>query len=132
MEKLIGRRGRPKGQPIKRTVYINRLTEEAIYSGITPLEYFLRILRAPEPVRRRGEDELAFVARAQYDTENKIEVAKAAAPFIHPKVAQRLEIDHNNKNEDKEINILELAKNVAFLLTMAADAKTSPPAKQLN
>ena len=60
-------RGRPKGSRNKRT---RALVEAAQNGGEMPLDYILRIMRDPSaPAKRRDE------------------MAKAAAPFLHAKLA---------------------------------------------
>ena len=59
--------GRKPGVPNKRTA---EKTAEIEASGLTPLDYMLRILR----------DELA-------DTDARMDAAKAAAPYVHAKLA---------------------------------------------
>ena len=59
--------GRPKGKPNKAT----KAREEIIAAaGITPLEHMLSVLRDPET-----------------DPQRKDEMAKAAAPYVHPRLA---------------------------------------------
>lgn len=59
--------GRKPGVPNKRTA---AKVAEVEASGLTPLDYMLRILR----------DELA-------DTDARMDAAKAAAPYVHAKLA---------------------------------------------
>jgi hypothetical protein len=60
-------RGRPRGSRNKRT---RSLVEAAEAGGETPLDYMLRVMRDPNvPAKRRDE------------------MAKAAAPFLHSKLA---------------------------------------------
>ena len=62
------RGGRKKGTPNKRTALLHAAIERA---GVTPLEYLLNILRDD-----KGDPALRF------------EAAKAAAPYVHPRLAQ--------------------------------------------
>lgn len=59
--------GRPAGALTKRT---REIAEKAADAGITPLDYMLSILRDPEMT-----------------TESRFEAAKAAAPYVHAKLA---------------------------------------------
>jgi hypothetical protein len=61
--------GRKRGTKNKRTVALTAASENAILSGLTPLDYLLGIVRDP------AKDE-----RLRFDA------AKAAAPFVHPKL----------------------------------------------
>ncbi len=64
--------GRQKGTPNRATV---QRQQEVAESGLTPLEYLLSIMR----------DEQAVI-------DIRIDAAKAAAPYIHPRLAA---IDHS-------------------------------------
>lgn len=59
--------GRPAGAITKRS---REIAEKAAEEGITPLEYMLSIMRDPEMT-----------------TESRFEAAKAAAPYVHAKLA---------------------------------------------
>lgn len=67
--------GRKKGVPNKRTAATTKAVEE---SGLTPLDYMLGVMR----------DVLADPARRD-------DAAKAAAPYVHPKLAN---IEHTGKD----------------------------------
>lgn len=56
-------------------------------AGITPLDFMLEVMRAPEPTREDGEDPALFVARYVGWRDRAFEAAKAAAPYVHPKLA---------------------------------------------
>jgi hypothetical protein len=68
--------GRRKGTPNKRTTEFHAAV---VAAGVTPLEYMLKVLR----------DRNAEWSRRD-------EMAKAAAPYLHPRLAA---IEHGNKNE---------------------------------
>jgi hypothetical protein len=69
--------GRPKGAATKKT---REIADRAAAEGITPLEFMLRIMRTePEDV----EDERQAVAIMNL----RFEAAKAAAPYMHPRLA---------------------------------------------
>jgi hypothetical protein len=67
----VGRKtgGRQKGTPNKVTEAAREVIEQATADGITPLEYMLRVLRD------EGQD-----------TERRDDMAKAAAPYVHPRL----------------------------------------------
>jgi hypothetical protein len=69
-------KGRPKGSPNKATAARQAEVEA---SGLTPLDYLLSILR--------DEDAEQNV---------RIDVAKAAAPYVHPRLAT---VDLGNKDD---------------------------------
>jgi hypothetical protein len=69
--------GRKPGSATKRT---REIANGAASEGQTPLEYMLAVMRDPEADRERRDD-----------------MAKAAAPYIHPKLAStELKGDANN------------------------------------
>lgn len=59
--------GRKKGSPNKKTTEVQRAVAE---SGITPLEYMLQVMRAPETEPRE-----------------RLAAAVAAAPYVHAKLS---------------------------------------------
>ena len=65
--------GRKKGTPNKATA---SKAAEIAASGMTPLEYLLDVMRTDEDALRR------------------LDAAKAAAPYVHPKLAA---IEHSGK-----------------------------------
>ena len=60
-------KGRPKGVPNKATI---ARQNEIAASGLTPLEFMLSVLRDPAS-----------------DPAMRMDAAKAAAPYVHPKLA---------------------------------------------
>lgn len=69
--------GRKLGATTKKT---REIAERAAEEGITPLEYMLELLRKPIPEDMDAAEKVAFTAM-------KFEAAKAAAPYIHPRLA---------------------------------------------
>lgn len=59
--------GRKKGVPNKRTIKTEEIAKAA---GITPLEYLLNVMKDDEETPDR-----------------RIDAAKAAAPYVHPKLS---------------------------------------------
>jgi len=77
--------GRKKGVPNKVT---QQVLDKILKSGdITPLEYLLKVMRSPEPVQREGESAKVYAMRYRTWTEQSFEAAKAAAPYVHPRLA---------------------------------------------
>lgn len=78
--------GRKYGSLSQKT---REIAERASEEGITPLEYMLQILRRPceheDPMIQRKMEELAF------------EAAKAAAPYMHPRLAA---VEHTGRDGD--------------------------------
>lgn len=77
--------GRPKGSANKRT---REIADRAAEEGMTPLEFMLKIMRAEPPEGLQQRDELAVQAM-------RFEAAKAAAPYIHPRLAA---VEHTGKD----------------------------------
>jgi hypothetical protein len=103
----VGRKtgGRKKGVPNKVTL---AREAEIKKSGLTPLEYMLRVMRNPRAPAERRDD-----------------MAKAAAPYVHPKLGS---IQHTGANggpiqtvDLSKLNDDELAR-LETLLSPLADA----------
>ena len=88
--------GRKKGVPNKRTAALQASVEAA---GITPLDYMLGIMRN-EP------SELLDPSDRLKATMMRFEAAKAAAPYIHPRLAA---IEHTGKDGGPIDHSLEVA-----------------------
>lgn len=76
--------GRKAGSLTKRT---REVAEKAAEEGITPLEYMLKVMRQ-ETTHEDPKVEIAREAMA-------FEAAKAAAPYMHPRLAA---IEHSGPN----------------------------------
>lgn len=77
--------GRKKGQKSNRTMTIAEITEAAIALGETPVEFMLR--------KMRDKKSTDAVQR---------EMAKAAAPYVHPRLAsQDVKLDDNTQAKGK-------------------------------
>ena len=61
--------GRPAGSLNKNTLESKKIIEEALKSGISPLQYMLNIMRDKKADKARRDD-----------------MAKAAAPYLHPRL----------------------------------------------
>src|SRR4051812_42802978 len=83
--------GRKRGLPNKVTA---QRQAEVAASGLTPLEYLLEVMRAPKPQIKKDEEVAVFVARYVKWTDRALDAAKAAAPYVHPKLAN---IEHTGK-----------------------------------
>ncbi len=69
--------GRKPGTATKRT---REIAEAAMADGITPLEFMLQVMRKEPSKALPPKEELAA-------TMMRFEAAKAAAPYIHPRLA---------------------------------------------
>lgn len=87
----IGRGGARKGagrKPGSVTKKTREIAEKAAEEGITPLEYMLQVMRRKPPVGLEGPQLLAAHMM-------RFEAAKAAAPYIHPKLSA---VEHTGKD----------------------------------
>ena len=75
-----GRRDNAGRKPGATNTRTREVAERAAAEGITPLEYMLELLRKPYPEEADGS------VLAAYDA-MKLEAAKAAAPYVHPRLA---------------------------------------------
>jgi hypothetical protein len=92
--------GRKAGSATKRT---REIADKAMGDGITPLEFMLRIMRA-EP-----QDDIED-PRVLIDIQSmRFEAAKAAAPYIHPRLAA---VEHTGPGENGEHLFTELRRTV--------------------
>lgn len=93
------------------------LKAEAVQANILPLDYMLAVLNAPKPARVPGEPPESFYERLGRYEDRRMDAAKAAAPYIHAKPASVVKLD-TPPVETSPVNLLDLAKEVAFLLTL--------------
>jgi len=85
------RAGRPKGS---RTRYIQEQAKAIIESGLTPLEFMMRIVRD-----------------SQYSVDQRLEAAAKAAPYVHARLAiTQLDINDSRllSAEERRARVLEL------------------------
>lgn len=69
--------GRKAGSATKRT---REIADAAMADGLTPLEYMLQIMRSEPSAELDHKDMLSAVVL-------RFEAAKAAAPYVHPRLA---------------------------------------------
>jgi len=77
--------GRKKGVATKKT---REIADRAASEGITPLEYMLQVMRSEPPEGLEGPQILSAMML-------RFEAAKAAAPYIHPKLSA---VEHTGKD----------------------------------
>ena len=80
--------GRKLGSKSKATMKRAEVAALALDNGITPLEYMLDIMRKPIP---DNADAVSVAVLTGY----RFEAAKAAAPYVHPRLAA---IEHTGKD----------------------------------
>lgn len=76
--------GRKKGTPNKKTAAVIQAVEEG---GVMPLDYMLDVMRSPIPTDAEPTVEVAMRGL-------RFEAAKAAAPYVHPKLSA---VEHTGK-----------------------------------
>jgi len=70
------RGGRQKGTPNKKNAEVIKAVKA---SGLTPLEFMLDLMRGSPPEGATAVEAIAFASM-------RFEAAKAAAPYVHPKL----------------------------------------------
>lgn len=114
--------GRKRGIPNKASA---KKAAEIAESGLTPLDFMLQIMRD----EACPEDADAAVKAAFADM--RFEAAKAAAPYVHPRLAA---VEHTGKDggpiETKEVTDSDLVRWLAFEATRSVikKAKEHEPA----
>lgn len=92
--------GRKKGTPNRATAEKAKKIAE---SGLTPLDFMLQVMRDPSQ-----EDAV------------RLDAAKAAAPYVHPKLATIQHTGANGGPIEVKTTETELARRALFLLAKAA------------
>jgi hypothetical protein len=90
--------GRKRGGLNKRTIALAQASQEAIRSGLTPLDFLLQILRDPAK-----------------DDRLRLDAAKAAAPFCHPRLTAA-EDANRTYMDDPEKSSAEIREGLDRLL----------------
>ncbi len=97
--------GRQRGSLNKRTIAQQQQSKTMVQAakevGLTPLEYMLAAMRDPETPPQRRDD-----------------MAKACAPYMHPKLAA-VDPETGKALEQPQVNIMVAARQVALLLQKA-------------
>jgi len=112
---------------------VDVLKAEAAEANVLPLDYMLSVLNGPRPRREVDEPPESFHDRMARYEDRRMDAAKAAAPYVHAKPAAIVRVD-TPPVEDRPVNVLELAKQVAFLFTLAQARPEVDvtPLRQLN
>lgn len=99
--------GRKAGEPNKATA---QLRAEIAATGETPLDYMLRVMRDRSAEHKRRDD-----------------MAKAAAPYVHSRLETVSHVGEKPGEAIKiELNDVEAARRVAFVLAAGAHAAAKP------
>lgn len=86
--------GRKAGSATKKT---REIADRAADEGITPLEFMLNVMRSDVPDGLEGNSLLQAMAM-------RFEAAKAAAPYMHPRLAA---VEHSGKDGGPIVNRIE-------------------------
>ncbi len=81
------------------------MAEQIIASGITPLEYMIALMRAPKPERFKDETLADYEFRLLGWRTQGFEAAKAAAPYLHPRLAA---IEHSGQDGNATPRCIEI------------------------
>ena len=110
-------RGRPVGSKNKKTIdHALALFDR----GITPLEYMMTLLREPDVTQMKGEDAGTFLTRCSSQRNMRLDAAKAAAPYMHPRLAQvTVKEDEDQFKKKQDMDITEVARRIAYIFAMA-------------
>ncbi len=79
------------------TIRTRAMAEQIIASGIAPLEHLITLMREAKPLRGRNESDANYALRVQSWKDQGFEAAKAAAPYIHPRLAA---LEHSGSGGD--------------------------------
>ncbi len=77
------------------TIRTRAMGEQIIASGIAPLEHMINLMRTPKPGRLKDETLAAYECRVIAWRTQGFEAAKAAAPYLHPRLAA---VEHAGKD----------------------------------
>tara|TARA_R110002126_G_scaffold26735_1_gene89985 strand:+ start:204 stop:515 length:312 start_codon:yes stop_codon:yes gene_type:complete len=88
--------------------------------GETPLEFMVRLMRTPLPTQVKGEEELDYLKRCKEHFLTQQDMAKAAAPYIHPCLASTVISGDEDKPIAVKLSLAEGARRIAFVLAKAS------------
>ena len=123
MPKLLGAPktgGRQKGTPNKPGV--KELAARLAADGETPLEFMIKVMRTPMPTKVKGEAEELFQRRCREHFAVQQDMAKAAAPYIHPRLQTTTIAGDEEAPLKVAVDLTEGARRIAFALSKAAHA----------
>lgn len=124
----------PRGKPGAKRGYKKKKTQETIdkvtKTGITPLEYMTTLYRSQVPPEiqamiAEGEVTVELVQSLSDWHKVRFEAAKAAAPYVHPKLSSVVhQGDETKPLVFSETDKLEAAKRIALALTLSKGKKS--------
>ena len=112
--------GRKKGTPNKPGV--KELAAALAANGETPLEFMIRVMRTPMPSKSKTEDEDAYLRKCKEHFAIQQDMAKAAAPYIHPRLQTTTIAGDEEAPLKVAVDLTEGARRIAFVLSKAAHA----------
>ena len=110
-----------KGQ--KNRPSMKDLAAKLAEDGETPLEFLVKLQRTPMPDQLDGEDAVNYLRRQKEHQAIQIDAAKAAAPYIHPRLQTTTIAQEDDKPFKVAVDLNEGARRIAFVLAKAARAK---------
>ena len=113
--------GRKKGTQNKPGV--KELAAQLAADGETPLEFMIKVMRTPMPTKHKDEDQEAFLRKCKEHFAIQQDMAKAAAPYIHPRLQTTTIAGDEEKPLTVKMDINEGARRIAFVLAKAARSK---------
>ena len=113
--------GRQKGSTNKPGV--KELAAQLAAEGETPLEFLIKLQRTPMPLQMKEEDPANYIRRCKEHQAIQIDAAKAAAPYIHPRLQTTTIAGDEEKPLTVKMDINEGARRIAFVLAKAARSK---------
>jgi hypothetical protein len=119
VDRAIPRNGtKPKGAIGFKTLKRRAMDRAAAEAGISPLEYLLQVMRAPDPEPEAGEEPQAFANRLMFDKQAKLAAARFAAPYVHARIATEVRVK-SDQPKHGPVDVLELSRKIAFIFARA-------------
>jgi len=120
--------GRPKGQPhtggrqkgTPNLPSMKQIAARLAADGETPLEFMIRVMRTPMPSKIKSEEEEMYQRRCREHFTVQQDMAKAAAPYIHPRLQTTTIAGDEDAPVKVEVDLVEGARRIAFVLAKAA------------
>lgn len=119
--------GRPKGSTDKRPNALKVRIAQRMEESISPVEFMLNVLHAPDVTKMDGETEADFLRRQKEQLTIKLDVAAKVAPYVHPKLAnvETKQDDDQFERQAKNLDVNEVARRIAFLMLEAKRKESS-------
>ncbi|MDA0739794.1 MAG: hypothetical protein O3A59_12775 [Nitrospirae bacterium] len=106
--KLSHRGGKRPGAGRKKsalTIRTRAMAEELIASGVSPLEFVINLMRESKPKRLKNETLAAYESRVIAWRTQTFDAARAALPYIHPRLAA---VEHSGQDGESIPHSIEV------------------------